>query len=110
MQFLKTLFWVILAVVAVVFAFNNWTVVALSLWGGIVVEAKLPILLLLAFIAGMLPTWAILQARRWRLRRRLETAERALAELRGVPVDPDGAAPLAPVRDATPVPVPPVLS
>ncbi len=109
MQFLKTLFWVILAVVAVVFAFNNWTVVALSLWGGMVVEAKLPVLLLLAFLTGLLPTWLVLQARRWRLRRRLDAAERALAELRGAAVDPAaGGAMATPPPAPVPIPAPPV--
>lgn len=82
MQFLKTLFWVILAVAIVIFSLRNWTVVTLSLWSGLRLDAKLPVLLILAFLAGLLPTLAVLQATRWRLRRRLEAAERALADVR----------------------------
>ena len=52
MQFLKTLFWVVLAVVAVVFAMRNWAPVQVSLWGGLIVEAKLPILVFGAFLIG----------------------------------------------------------
>lgn len=91
MQFLKTLFWVILAVVAVVFALNNWTVVSLALWGGLRLDAKLPVLLLLAWALGFLPMYAISQTTRWRLRRRLDAAERALATATApatVPVEP----------------------
>ncbi len=85
MQFLRTLFWVVLAVVAVIFAFNNWTQVTINLWGGLRVDAKLPVLLLVTFLIGLLPMLVVYHARRWSLRRRLDSAERALAELRGVP-------------------------
>jgi lipopolysaccharide assembly protein A len=89
MQFLKTIFWVILAVVAVVFSFGNWTQVTLQLWGDVQVDAKLPVLLFIAFLLGLLPTLALYRATRWRLRKRLETTERALNELRGVPPTPE---------------------
>ncbi len=92
MQFLRTLFWVVLAVVAVIFAFNNWTQVTVNLWGGLRVDAKLPVLLLVTFLIGLLPPLAVHRATRWSLRRRLNSAERSLAEVRGpaaaVPVDP----------------------
>lgn len=107
MQFLKTLFWVILAVAVAVFAQRNWTVVTLSLWGGLRLDAKLPVLLLLAFLAGLLPTLAVYQASRWRARRRLDAAERSLAELRPAPEPPVG---IEPISVAAPPPVPPVLS
>ncbi|MBU3079422.1 hypothetical protein [Sphingomonas quercus] len=82
MQFLKTLFWVILAVAIVIFSLRNWTVVTLTLWSGLRLDAKLPVLLMVAFLAGLLPTLGVLQATRWRLRRRLDAAERALADVR----------------------------
>ena len=56
MQFLKTLFWVILAVVLVLFAHANWTVVTLNLWGGLQADVKLPVLVIGAFLLGFLPT------------------------------------------------------
>ena len=91
MQFLKTLFWVVLAIIAVVFAMNNWTSVTVMLWGGLALEAKLPVLVFGAFLLGFLPTFAWHRAARWRLRRRLDSQERALADIRGL-TDP-----LAPV-------------
>jgi uncharacterized integral membrane protein len=93
MQFLKTLFWVLVAVVAVVFAMRNWTVVPIALWGGLEVDAKLPVLLLAAFLIGLLPPLVVHRATRWSLRRRLEAAERALAETRAAAVPPPVAAP-----------------
>ena len=73
MQFLKTLFWVILAVVLVLFAHANWNVVTLNLWGGLQADVKLPVLVIGAFLLGFLPTLIVYRARLWSLRRRQET-------------------------------------
>jgi len=109
MQFLKTLFWVILAVAIVIFSFRNWTVVTLNLWSGLRLDAKLPVLLTLAFLAGLLPTLGVLQATRWRLRRRLEATERALADVR---LGEHGhmAPSVVPADHAASLPIPPVES
>jgi len=69
MQFLKTLFWVILAVVLVLFARANWEPVTLNLWGGLQADIKKPILILAAFLLGLLPTLLIHRARTWSIRR-----------------------------------------
>ena len=61
MQFLKTLFWVLVAVVVVLFAVRNWTPVTLNLWGDIQADIKIPILLLIFFLLGFLPTWATMR-------------------------------------------------
>ena len=76
MQFLKTLFWVLIAVVVALFASRNWTDVTLNLWGDIQADIKLPVLLLIVFLIGFLPTWLILRARIWSLRRRIDALER----------------------------------
>jgi len=76
MQFLKTLFWVLIAVIVVLFASRNWSDVTLNLWGDIQADVKLPILLLFVFLLGFLPTWLILRARIWGHRRRIEAMER----------------------------------
>ena len=79
MQFLKTLFWVVLAVVVVIFSTNNWSNVTLNLWGGLKADVKLPALLIFAFLLGFLPTFLIYRARVWALKRRLEPAERRVS-------------------------------
>lgn len=73
MQFLKTLFWVVFAVVMVLFARDNWRPVEVNLWAGLVADIKLPVLVLIAFLLGYLPTLIIYRARLWSLTRRLET-------------------------------------
>ena len=76
MQFLKTLFWVLIAVLLALFASRNWSDVTLNLWGDIQADIKLPVLLLIVFLLGLLPTWLVLRARIWSLRRRADTVER----------------------------------
>ena len=84
MHFLKTLFWVLIAVIVALFASRNWTDVTLSLWGDIEADVKLPVLLLFVFLIGFLPTWLILRAHIWGHRRRIEAMERnRLAALPG---------------------------
>ncbi len=82
MQFLKILFWCLLAFVAAIFTLGNWTSVPIQLWGGMEALINLPLLLLLTFLAGLVPTLAWHSTLRWRLRNRLATAERTLADLR----------------------------
>jgi uncharacterized integral membrane protein len=79
MQFLKTLFWIALTVVLVLFAKANWTDATLRLWGGLEADVKLPVLVLAAFLLGFLPTFIVYRTRLWGLRRRLEPAERQVS-------------------------------
>ena len=96
MQFLKILFWCLLAFIAAVFTISNWNAVQIQLWGGLIADAKLPILLFLVFLLGLLPTMLIYRAKMWALRRRIEPLERNAAK----PVD-------IPAIPATPAPAPP---
>jgi putative membrane protein len=79
MQFLKTLFWVLVAVILVLFAVANWEPVTLKLWADVLVDVKLPVLVIAAFLLGFLPTFIIYRARMWSLRRRFEPLERTIS-------------------------------
>lgn len=79
MQFLRTAFWVVIAVALAFFCMANYVPVTVRLWGDMVMETKLPVLLIGAFLLGALPFWIMARATRWRLKRRLDSAERALA-------------------------------
>ena len=76
MRFLSTLFWVLLAVLVALFSRGNWTDVTLNLWGDIQADIKVPVLMVIVFLIGWLPTWLIMRARIWGLNRRLEAHER----------------------------------
>ena len=79
MQFLKTLFWVLLAVFIALFASRNWSDVTLNLWGDIQVDIKIPVLMTVMFLLGFLPIFLLHRARLWTMRRRLEAQERQQA-------------------------------
>ncbi|MEE2740237.1 lipopolysaccharide assembly protein LapA domain-containing protein [Sphingobium abikonense] len=79
MQFLRTAFWVVIAVALAFFCMANYVPVTVRLWGDLVMETKLPVLLIGAFLLGALPFWVMARATRWRLKRRLDNTERALA-------------------------------
>ncbi|PBN44309.1 LapA family protein [Sphingobium sp. D43FB] len=118
MQFLRTAFWVVIAVALAFFCMANYVPVTVRLWGDLVMETKLPVLLIGAFLLGALPFWIMARATRWRLKRRLDSTERALAAVTTPPTAP--AAPVAsmpvahspmsstpPMADATDLATPP---
>jgi putative membrane protein len=76
MNFLKSLFWVVIAVFLAIFATRNWTDVTINLWGNIQADVKLPVMIFLAFLIGFLPPFLILRGRIWALKRKLAVAER----------------------------------
>ena len=96
MQFLKYLFWCLLAFLAAVFTFGNWFSVDIHLWGGLIAQVNLPFLLLVTFLAGLLPTLLYHATARYRLRQRLQTTERTVEALRAsLPAEPVAVEPVA---------------
>lgn len=77
MQFLRTLLWVVLAVVIVLFARENWFPVTIGLWSGLQADVKLPVLVGAAFLLGFVPTYLVMRGRLWTLQRRLGQSARA---------------------------------
>ncbi len=88
MQFLKTLFWVALAIILVLFANANWNSVTIKLWGGLEADVKLPVLVLASFLLGFLPMLILHRARLWSMRRRMEVHERHATAAQNVPTGP----------------------
>ena len=99
MRFLKVLFWLLLGgLVAAFVIYNGDERVSIQLWGGLVADFSLPLLLILVFLLGLLPSLVAYQALRWRMRQRFAGLERALADLRAVQPSPmaDAAAEIPP--------------
>jgi putative membrane protein len=93
MQFLKILFWFLLAFVAALFTYGNWTGVQINLWSGLIADVNLPLLLLVTFLLGFLPTYLYLAA-----------CERLLVDQRATTVTPApvAAEPVEPTIDGRP--------
>jgi lipopolysaccharide assembly protein A len=104
MQFLKAIFQAVIAVIVGIFAYNNWTNVEIALWGGMVWDTKLPVPIILSFLLGLIPTLLLYRTTKWRLRRRLDSTEKALASIQ----NPSATEPTPPIPPAAaPIAVPP---
>ena len=106
MRFLKVLFWLLLGGLVTAFVlYNGGERANIRLWGGMVADFSVPFLMILAFLAGLLPMLLAYHALKWQMRQRLSGLERALADLRAVqgdvvPIEPEPVA----------APAPPLLS
>ena len=71
MRYLRTLTWVVVAVLLAILASHNWTDVTLNLWSGLQADIKLPLLVLTAWAIGYFPTAIIARGRLWQAKRKL---------------------------------------
>lgn len=78
MKILRTILWILTAVGFLIFAVYNWQPVELTLWQNLVLETKVPVLVLLAFAVGFLPMWAVHLSVTWGLHRRIRALENSL--------------------------------
>ncbi len=101
MAFLRTLFWIAVTVIVVVFSVRNWVPVPVNLFGDTVVETKLPMLLLIGFLIGFVPLYVWHRAVRWHHARKLSQAERSAPPMASSPMAPPPAPGYAP--PSTPV-------
>ena len=85
MQIIRTIIWVLILVALLLFSINNWTPVEVKIWDGLVLDTKLPALVLVSFATGLLPVWLLSKASRWRLRRRIATLENSVRAVTPTP-------------------------
>ncbi|RXZ63951.1 hypothetical protein [Pelagerythrobacter rhizovicinus] len=77
MQVVRTIVWVLLLVVLLVFSAFNWRPIELTIWQGLVLETKIPALVVVSFLLGLVPMWLLHQGSKWRLHRRISSLETA---------------------------------
>jgi len=66
MKFLRTLLWVVIAAVVAMLAARNWRDVKILLWGDLQADIKIPVLMMIMFLIGLVPAWLVYRARYWR--------------------------------------------
>ena len=96
MQIIRTVVWVVLLAALLLFSAFNWKPVEVKIWEGLVLETKIPALVLISFLIGLLPMWLLHWATKWQLKRRigsLESAARSAAMNLSAQADPEPAAP-----------------
>ena len=109
MQIVRTIAWVALLIALFALTLLNWeTQLAVRIWPGIVWDTRLPAVIVVAFVLGLVPMWLIHRGSKWRLQRRvsaLESAARTQAVAPVVPPPPVDPEPLAPAPvEGAPVP------
>jgi lipopolysaccharide assembly protein A len=86
MRTLRTLFWVVITALLVGFIAMNWNTAPVNIWpqdgGYLHFEWPVGVIALLFFLLGMTPMWLLHRISRWSMRRKLDSAERALASVK----------------------------
>ena len=77
MQIVRTIIWVLILVALLAFSFFNWDPVEVTLWDNLVLETKVPALVIVSFLLGLLPMWAYHRSVKWSLGRRIRSLENA---------------------------------
>ncbi|HTM95483.1 MAG TPA: DUF1049 domain-containing protein [Croceibacterium sp.] len=77
MKYVRMIVWILVLVALVAFSVANWQPVEVKIWDSLVLETKIPALVILAFLLGLVPMWLIHRGVRWRLERRISGLESA---------------------------------
>ena len=75
MQIVRTIVWVLLLVALLLFSINNWQPVEVKIWEGLILETRLPALVVVSFLLGLAPMWLLHKGTRWRFNRRINALE-----------------------------------
>ncbi len=81
MQFVRTIIWVLLLFALLAFSFFNWQSVEVKIWNNLVLETKLPALVIVSFLLGLIPMWLIHRGSKWQMKRRINALETAASRL-----------------------------
>lgn len=104
MQVVRTIVWVLLLAAFLLFSFANWDEqVVVRIWQNLVWETKLPAVVVVAFLVGLVPMWLLHWATKWQLRRRIGSLESAARAAAMTPTAaPAAPPPSSPVEPDTP--------
>lgn len=75
MRVIRTIVWLVLLLGLVAFSITNWTPVTIRIWEDLVWETRLPAVVVLSFLGGLVPMWLLHVTGRWRMRRRINALE-----------------------------------
>lgn len=78
MQIIRTIVWVVILFAMLTFSFFNWATVEVNLWENLVLETKVPVLVIIAFLLGLVPMWLYHRSVKWSLSRRIRSLENSI--------------------------------
>jgi hypothetical protein len=79
MKLFRSILLLVFVAALAAFSVANWQPVELIVWQGLVLDTKLPAIIIAAFLLGFVPMWLIHRTTRWRLQRRITNLETTLA-------------------------------
>ncbi len=87
MQIVRTVIWVLLLVALLLFSVANWEpTVTVRIWQNLVVDTKIPAIVVVAFLIGFMPMWLYHRASKWQLKRRIAALENVARTAQATPV------------------------
>lgn len=75
MQIIRTIVWVVVLLALLLFSINNWQDIEVKIWEGLILQTKLPVLVVSSFLLGLLPMWLLHKGASWRWNRKLGALE-----------------------------------
>jgi len=86
MQIVRTIVWVLLLVALLLFSAFNWKPVEVKIWEGLILETKIPALVIVSFLIGLVPMWLLNRAQKFALKRKISSLETAARTAAATPV------------------------
>ena len=87
MQIVRTVIWVLLLVALLLFSVANWDpTVTVRIWEGVVVDTKIPAIVIVSFLIGFVPMWLYHRGSKWRANRKIAQLESAARTAQATPV------------------------
>ena len=88
MRMLILAFYILFGALLAWFAATNWDMVSLRLGAGYELQIRLPVLMILCFLAGALPFGVLRNLSRWQFGRKVRKLGQALADAQATPTAP----------------------
>ena len=89
MQIVRTFVWALLLVALLLFSVTNWApTVTVRIWQGLVVDTKIPAIVIVSFLIGFVPMWLYYRGSKWQTNRRIQSLENAARTASSTPIAP----------------------
>ncbi len=79
MQILRTMLWIAVLLALVAFTIGNFDRASeVRIWPGLVWDTRVPAIVIVSFLIGLVPTWLYHRGVKWSLNRRIRSLENAV--------------------------------
>ncbi len=79
MQILRTIIWIAILIAIIAFTFGNFDrATEVRIWPGLVWDTRVPAIVIVSFLLGIVPMWLYHRGSKWSLNRRIRSLENAV--------------------------------